>query len=248
MSATPALSSQSSQKLIPTVIVPGYFASAQEYSSLAASLQTEGIPVATVPLTTWDWVPTLGGRSVTPILTKIDQTVQAMKQAQGCDRVNLVGHSAGGWIARIYLGDRPYDIHPASPDTVNCWSGFRSVQRLITLGTPHLSQERFTRANLNFVNQTYPGAYYAEVDYVCIAGKALYGERKLGQWLAYSSYELTAGSGNLWGDGITPIEAAHLSGATNLTFDQVRHSPRNPGLWYGSPEILAAWIPYLKSV
>lgn len=231
---------------LPTVILPGYFASAKEYQALEALLQAKGITTTTVPLTTLDWVPTLGGRSMQSILVKIDDTVQRVKAEYGCDRVNLVGHSAGGWIARIYLGDRPYDALWSSPNQVNCWNGYRSVQRLITLGTPHLSQERFTRKNLNFVNDTYPGAYCAEVDYVCIAGKSIYGERKRGKWFAYSSYELTAGSGNLWGDGITPIEAAHLQGATNLTIDRVRHSPRNPGLWYGSPTVLDEWIHYLR--
>ncbi len=50
-----------------------------------------------------------------------------------------------------------------------------------------------------------------------MAGKAVYGERRLGKWLAYNSYQLTCGRGNCWGDGITPIAAAHLTGATNIT-------------------------------
>ncbi|GET36878.1 hypothetical protein MiSe_16300 [Microseira wollei NIES-4236] len=66
-----------------------------------------------------------------------------------------------------------------------------------------------------------------------------------GSWLAYSSYQLTCGRGDTWGDGITPIEAAHLAGAENLVVEGVRHSPRSPGIWYGSPEILPAWVSYL---
>ncbi|MBD2021054.1 lipase, partial [Leptolyngbya sp. FACHB-36] len=115
---------------------------------------------------------------------------------------------------------------------------------LITLGTPHTSLERWTRKNLEFVNLTYPGAFYSDVRYVCVAGKAIYGDRWR-SWLAYSSYKLTCGNGNTWGDGITPIEAAHLEGAENLTLDGAKHSPRAGSLWYGSPGVIDAWLPFL---
>jgi hypothetical protein len=113
------------------------------------------------------------------------------------------------------------------------------------LGTPHVSQERWTKRNLDFVKINYPGAFYKDVNYVCVAGKSIYGKQRLGSWLAYSSYQLTCGVGNCWGDGITPVEAAHLDGATNLTLEGVLHSPRRTGIWYGSPTVINSWVPYL---
>ncbi|HEY9666408.1 MAG TPA: lipase, partial [Coleofasciculaceae cyanobacterium] len=83
------------------------------------------------------------------------------------------------------------------------------------------------------------------IRYVCVAGKALYGDRKWQNWFAYSSYEMTCGIGGCWGDGITPIEAAHLEGAENLVIDGVFHSPRPGRLWYGSPQALEVWAKYL---
>lgn len=231
---------------LPSIIVPGYFAPATEYHPLERLLNQQGIPTVTVPLTRWDWVPTLGGRSIQPIVEKIHQTVEQIRQKFHQSEVSIIGHSAGGWISRIYLGEHPYDIHGTQPDKTYRWQAHQFVRKLITLGTPHTSQERWTRKNLNFVNETYPGAYHPDVEYVCVAGKALYGEKKRGQWFAYSSYELTCGEGNCWGDGITPIEAAHLEGATNLTLEGVRHAPTSPGLWYGSPEVVTQWIDYLR--
>lgn len=230
---------------LPTIILPGYLAGAQPYREMEIGLQERGIPVITVPLQRRDWLPTLGGRSMTPILQKLHDTVEEAIARYGCDRVNLVGHSAGGWISRIYLGEVPYDIHPADRDRQCCWKAHPRVARLITLGTPHRSQERWTKRNLNFVNQNYPGAFYPTVNYICVAGKAVYGDRRPATWFAYSSYELTVGAGNVWGDGITPIEAAHLEGAENLTYGGVVHSPRPGQLWYGSPEILQLWAEYL---
>jgi triacylglycerol esterase/lipase EstA (alpha/beta hydrolase family) len=230
---------------LPTVILPGYFASAIEYQQLEKALNERGIPTTTVPLRKRDWIPTLGGRSVVPILQRIELTVKQMLYQYKSSAVNLIAHSAGGWIARIYLGEKPYLIHGDGTAAEAIWEARKYVHTLITLGTPHTSQERWTKKNLDFVNMNYPGAFYTEVRYVCVAGKAVYGEKRLGSWLAYNSYQLTCGRGNCWGDGITPIAAAHLTGATNITLEGVMHSPKSPGIWYGSPEVRQAWLSYL---
>jgi pimeloyl-ACP methyl ester carboxylesterase len=230
---------------LPTVILPGYLAGAPPYREMEQGLRALGFPAYTVPLRRSDWFPTLGGRSMLPILTKLDQTVKQVMAETGSDRINLVGHSAGGWIARIYLGEVPYDIHPTDAGQICLWKAHTFVSVLVTLGTPHVSQERWTKRNLGFVKQTAPGAFYPDVRYVCVAGKAAYGERSLQGWFTYSSYELTCGQGNCWGDGVTPIEAAHLAGAENLTLAGVMHSPRPGGTWYGSPEPLRTWATYL---
>jgi pimeloyl-ACP methyl ester carboxylesterase len=225
---------------LPTVLLPGYFAGAEPYAPLAHLLEVRGYPTRVVPLSRWDWLPTLGGRPVTPILQALDQTVAQVLAETGETQINLIGHSAGGWIARIWLGEQPYGPRG------DRWQGHKQTATLISLGTPHRSQERWTRSNIDFVNHTYPGAYHDTLRYVCVAGKSVYGERRLKTWFAYSSYELTAGRGDCWGDGITPIECAHLAGAENLTLPEVIHSPRAGRLWYGSPEVLDQWLGHLQ--
>ncbi|MEL7225197.1 MAG: lipase, partial [Cyanobacteria bacterium J06576_12] len=145
---------------LPTVILPGYLASAQPYQEMEAALAQAGIVAATVPLRRRDWLPTVGGRSVIDIIQALDATAQRVMIDQGCNQVNLVGHSAGGWIARIYLGELPYDVHSSDRDRTLPRPARGHVSTLVTLGTPHTSQERWTRKNLDFVNQTYPGAFY----------------------------------------------------------------------------------------
>jgi len=229
----------------PSLIVPGYFAEASEYFLLESFLNQQNIPTVTVPLTKWDWVPTVGGRSMIPILRKIDQTVQQVLDKYGTSSINIIGHSAGGWITRIYLGEVPYDIHGDVSGEEAIWSNSKYIRTLITLGTPHRSFEYWTRKNLNFVNDNYPGAFYPQINYVCLAGKSIYGEQGLSKWLTYNSYKLTCGQGNSWGDGITPIVSAHLPGAVNLVLEGVRHAPNKNALWYGSPEIVQQWMNYL---
>jgi len=220
---------------LPTVIIPGYFAGAQEYQPLAQSLSRQGIPARVVPLSQLSWLPTLGGKPVTPVLKIIAQTLREACREHNSAQVNLVGHSAGGWIARILMGEKVYDG--------NTWALHPRVRTLITLGTPHCSQEPYTRANMEFVNNNYPGAFQAGVRYVCLAGKAVLGTSN---WLTRQSYLLTVGDADGWGDGITPISAAHLTGAENLVYEQVLHSPRGGRFWYGSPAIVAQWIDYLR--
>ncbi len=219
----------------PVIIIPGYFAAASEYNPLAQSLKQSGLDTTVMPIEWYDWVPTLGGRPMTPVLTILAQTINQVRRRTGAQQVQLVGHSAGGWIARLVLGSVYYDER--------IW-GYRSkISRLVTLGTPHLSKERFTKLNMDFVNNTYPGAFHPEVEYICVAGRAVYGENN---WFTRQSYELTAGRADCWGDGVTPIEAAHLAGATNITIEGALHSPRGGRFWYGSEKPLSEWVPYLK--
>jgi triacylglycerol esterase/lipase EstA (alpha/beta hydrolase family) len=233
--------------MLPTVILPGYFESADVYLPLQQALTEIGTPTTTVPLQKRDWLPTLGGRSMIPILRQLDRTVNAALVNHHAQQINLIGHSAGGWISRIYLGEIPYIIHgDVTSDTIGLWNAKPKIATLITLGTPHISGERWTRKNLNFVNDNYPDAMYPDIRYICVAGKSIYGAKRLGQWLAYSSYEMTCGNGNVWGDGITPIVAAHLAGAKNMIVEGVKHSPRTSGIWYGSPEVRSQWVDYLS--
>ena len=170
---------------LPTVILPGYFAAASDYRELEKSLVDRGFPTVTVPLGKGDWLPTFGGRSMVPILRQLDRTVKQMLQQYGVPQINLVGHSAGGWISRIYLGEKPYTIHGDVLEDAGLWEAHPCVNTLITLGTLHVSQERWTRKNLDFVKIHYPGAFHPQVRYVCAAGKAVFGKRGLGTWLAY---------------------------------------------------------------
>ena len=141
---------------LPTVILPGYLASAQPYREMEQALADVGFPAVTVPLRRRDWLPTIGGRSVINIIQALDATAQRAMVDHSCNQINLVGHSAGGWISRIYLGHVPYDIHASDRERTLPRPANSHVQTLITLGTPHVSQERWTRKNLDFVNHHYP--------------------------------------------------------------------------------------------
>ena len=221
----------------PNIILAGYLAGASDYLPIAKQLQDKNLSATVVPLKWWNWTPTLGGRSIAPILEKLDQTINLELEKTGASKVNIIAHSAGGWLARIYLGDSPY--------YEKIWSARAKVAKLICLGTPQRSLEPWAVRNLGFVNDNYPHAFYDDIEYICIVGKSVQGKKSTPQkWLAYSSYELTCGQGDAWGDGIIPIASAYLDGATNIAIDGVYHSPRS-GKWYGSQEAVNIWSQYL---
>merc|ERR1719162_1876774 len=73
------------------VIVPGFLTGASDLQPLADTLTKRyGIPSVCVPMPSWHWIPCLGGRSMRPILERIDFTVRALCASGGqIDRVPM---------------------------------------------------------------------------------------------------------------------------------------------------------------
>lgn len=214
------------------VIIPGYGSPATEYFPLRDALigaLGSGAVVQVAHVTVATWARTLGGRPVTPVLELVDEAVSAVREL--CSgRVTLVGHSAGGWIGRIWLS-RTAEYYG------RVWKGADKVDTLICLGTPQQSSEPVTMKNMTFVNQFVPScAESPHVTYVCVAGSALAISESdvedkfwklrfwdTARWFARLSYELTdasASSAPCIGDGTFLLlhDFAH-----ELLHLQVRH-------------------------
>eukprot|EP00871_Galdieria_phlegrea_P005659 jgi/Galph1/6094/GphlegSOOS_G4739.1 len=219
----------------PVVIVPGYGADAKEYVELKESLEQYGWTCSIAPIRWFDWIPTIGGRPVTPILKLLSETVHHVLQTTKSSKVHLVAHSAAGWIARIWLGSGVYcGVQYDCRDLVSC---------LVCLGTPHKSRQRLTEKNLNYVNDNFPGAFHSHIQYICVSGTGCKHPQwwKPDEWTAYLSYKMTLGTHLCEGDGIIPVECATLEGAWNIVLDNVWHSKRSPGLWYGHHSVVEKW-------
>ena len=46
---------------------------------MADTLTSRGIPTVVVPMPVWHWLPCLGGRSMRPMLERIDHTVRLVR-------------------------------------------------------------------------------------------------------------------------------------------------------------------------
>lgn len=219
----------------PIVVVGGLTARPRDYRGFAEVLRgLSGADVYVVPLTPVDWA--VGylrgyGQLVFEIATAVDRALLE----SGADRAALVGHSAGGVAARVYLGGDP-------PFGGRRYSGHRYVKDLITLGSPHVVSENKGLNLIHRTNELFPGALHKEsgLRYLSVAGDAVDGaaSRK-----ARRRYERLAEDGRVAGDGVVPVEAALLPGSEGVVLDGVCHN-RHFGRWYGSDrETVERWWP-----
>lgn len=313
-----AASPSSLPNLKAAVLVPGFLTGANEFRSLAESLTDRGIPTVAVPMPNWHWIPCLGGRSMRPILERLDFTVRhaaagnfdtippydysvidcyndfwdnpgGIRKVGGSDRVEeypivqprgrfplptteeddsppqgkiaLIGHSAGGWISRIYLSERNYGGR--------IYNGHDLVHSLVTLGTPHASAPGPAFVGVEWCNQEDP-TIQPTIRKLAVGGTGFLG----GDWgaLTQGSYafccEQGTDIGSVDGDGITPIQSALAwKGAEQLVVDGVTHfcwtevagsnivapeltkdQRENNRPWYGSDSVLDQWASWLDVV
>jgi pimeloyl-ACP methyl ester carboxylesterase len=226
----------------PILIVGGFGSSAPQYEGLRRHLATaSGRPVAIAPIGLLDWASVVASDSYGALLRILDRAVRATLAAHRARHLTIVAHSAGGVLARIYLGDRPYGPRGL------VYNGFERVSTLVTLGTPHSTTRRGRQGGLNqiaFVQEQYPGTYWRFIRYVSIMGKGIFGNRhgsppERGAW---QSYTLITGEGAQWGDGVVPLTSGLLEGSRRVIIPGLRHDQRPGQPWYGaSLAVVQTW-------
>jgi hypothetical protein len=138
----------------------------------------------------------------------------------------LLGHSAGGWLGRAAVGF-------GSEETEEGLSIDSSkIKGIVTLGAPNQPPPPgvmdMTRGALRITNEQFPGAFHApSTFYITVIGNVVEGkkqersspfERTSVTGFAFQSYEAVCGVGGTVGDGVVPVCAAHVDGATQVSF------------------------------
>ncbi|OVA13097.1 GPI inositol-deacylase PGAP1-like [Macleaya cordata] len=272
----------------PAVILPGLGNNSGDYEKLKLILEeVYGVPTVVAKVSRLDWLRNAAGlldpnywrgtlrpRPVLDwYLKRADEAVREAQlllahQAGGSNEsstVSLIGHSAGGWLARIYMEE----------------FGTSNISLLLTLGSPLLPPPKGlpgvvdqTRGLLEYVQSHCAQAVYTpDLKYVCIAGRYIQGARfftnsnvdsnstvplrndqAMSEVAATNNmnkstsvatttrarivgqgYKQVCGQADVWGDGVVPEVSAHLEGALNITLDGVYHSP------VGSDDSLNPW-------
>ncbi|CAM8937970.1 unnamed protein product [Rhodiola kirilowii] len=263
----------------PAVILPGLGNNTGDYEKLQMTLMEKGgVPSVVAKVSRFDWFRNAAGlvdanywkgtlipRPVLDwYLKRVDDAVREAKELAEGGTFSVIGHSAGGWLARVYMEEFGRD----------------GISLLLTLGTPHLPPPKGlpgvidqTRGLLYYVEeQCAKPEYTPEVKYVCIAGRYIQGSPIIGPSGVASDYTTTSlntiqpdseaatlnditksapptlrarfvgqgykqvcGQSDVWGDGVVPEVSAHLDGALNISLDGVYHSP------VGSDDELRPW-------
>ncbi|TYI57190.1 hypothetical protein E1A91_D11G262900v1 [Gossypium mustelinum] len=175
--------SSSSTNYRPAVILPGLGNNTGDHKKLEFTLQEYGVPTVVAKVSRIDWLRNAAGLvdpnywkgtlQPRPVLDwylkRVDDAVQEAEELAQGGKLSVIGHSAGGWLARVYMEE----------------FGLSHISLLLTLGTPHLPPPKGlpgvidqTRGLLYYVQQHCKKAVYTpELKYVCIAGRYLQGAR-----------------------------------------------------------------------
>lgn len=246
----------------------------------ATALKSRGYEVHVAPINRLSWINIL--RSVTTkefysnncrpeqlfqfYFDNINETIDQLND-KNQDPIILLGHSAGGWLARAMMGNGTW---------YNSENPTRSrISGLVTLGTPHLpplpTAPDMTRGALRYVAESYPGAYLKNqgVFYLSVAGGAVTANPEAPRGsvskFAANSYQQVTGIISppfddvtitnedssldvniITGDGVVPLSHAHLDGAEQITINNCYHSIQS-NMWYGSDVIVDRWLPSVLS-
>ncbi|KAK7280859.1 hypothetical protein RIF29_08392 [Crotalaria pallida] len=275
LSSSSSSNLKSNSKYRPAVILPGLGNNSGDYKKLEATLNDKyGVSTFVADVSRLDWLRNAAGLvdpnywrgtlQPTPVLQWYLNRVHDAVQKAEEEQVSLIGHSAGGWLGRLYI--QQY--------------GSSHVSLLLSLGTPHLPPPKAdgvfdqTRGLLRYVHQHCPPPVYTpHLKYVCIAGRYIQGAPLFAKSIpddeeyeaaaasilntttttapittsppistitlrarfVGQGYKQVCGKADVWGDGIVPEASAHLEGALNISLDGVYHSP------VGSDDVLRPW-------
>ena len=235
----------------PTVLVIGGFLSSPPvYGPFRERLLERGVRhVEIARIWTPDWVLSVR-RGGGPIATRAARSLlKAVEVADGVPLL-IVGHSAGGVVARVLTATEPYEGRR--------FAGARRIGAIVSLGSPHINAMEADPArwkgsgSATFANQCVPGAFWApRVGYLSVASRWLAGpepgaERDGREKTARRFYEQVLAPpypSVIEGDGLIPVEAALLPGAHHIVLDDVAHAPGARHRWYGSQDVIDAWWP-----
>jgi len=231
----------------PIVLIGGFGSHWQDYMSFARLLRNvsgKRVYVTSINRVTW-LVASFTNYHI--LLERLSKAVQHALQSTAADRVVLIGHSAGGVVARSYLADR-LPISSYKP-----LSGYRFVSRITMLGSPLRidGQARHTgMRHAAWIDHEYPGSYYSQqTQYLTVYGKLIRGDRHgtAAERGAFHAYKRICGEGNVWGDGVVPNHISRLDGAPSIELDGVGHSPGWGDRWYGGDaSTIRLWWSYFE--
>uniref|UniRef100_A0A7S1IG54 GPI inositol-deacylase n=1 Tax=Eutreptiella gymnastica TaxID=73025 RepID=A0A7S1IG54_9EUGL len=233
------------------LILPGFLSGSQDYESFADSLRQRQrfASVSVLPIRSFGWWPTLFGGCFSFYLNALEKEL-----TNGHGDVTLICHSAGGWLARLYLGlsreGRVYDGRVYAPPSKN-------VKSVVTLGTPHYSTESYpfgrvderrkgedrdlpplaVTSSLQLTNHLYDDPSLLGCPITSVFGGSIQGQEGNNVGMFYQTGGCAQDS---YGDGMTPLEIAVANGSAAVEVE-CTHGAGEPG-WYGSNEGIDQWI------
>ncbi|HCD36448.1 alpha/beta hydrolase [Chlorobium phaeovibrioides] len=227
----------------PVLIIPGVLFWDSLYGGMKEELSGY-LPagrVAVAPLSLSDWIgfPPSPERSTNRVMRVIDQSLAGLERKFPGEQVTLVAHSGGGTVAMVYLLERPFQG--------DRYEVGGRVGKLVTLGTPFHTSERYARLKTDFIERHLTPEFFMRHPVVSVVSNKYRGNMQgsFVEKLCYQFYRSVDGNGDTEGDGIVPAGSCFLEGAENVVVPDAEHLPTPHTRWYGTKEGVRQWIEWL---
>ena len=219
----------------PIIILGGFLITSEAYNSAKNTIENiSGRKVYVVDVTRRDWFKSNSAEGWINILNKVKNKVNlALKETQS-KKIDLIGHSSGGIILRLYLSNEPFK------DAI--YDGKSTTRTLITLGSPHQAVKA-TKLR-RFVDEKYPGNFFKNINYVSIGGEVEINSTQtslLTKLIARDSYKSISGDKNEQGDGLVPLTSSLLKNSQQIILPETVHGGIFGKNWYGSTSKVKEW-------
>ncbi len=242
----------------PTVLViGGFITSPPTYAAFRRRLLARGAAhVEVANVWTPDWI-LAARRGLGPVATRCARAVlhaSATAAASSASRgapLLVVGHSAGGVMARVLTAREPFQGRRVA--------AAERFGAIVTLGTPHLVTGGGIRneaggAAAAFIGEHVPGAFFSpRVGYLTVASRHVVGRpdgdrRSRTAYGLYQGLRPEPGAPAIEGDGLIPVRSALVEGTRQLLLDDAIHGQGMREPWYGSDGIIDRWWPIALEV
>ena len=219
----------------PIIILGGFLITSDSYNPAKKAIANiSGRKVYVVDITRGDWLKSNSAEGWITILNKVNRMVAFALNETKAKKVDLIGHSSGGIILRLYLSSEPFK------DVI--YNGQFITRNLITLGSPHQAV-RATKLR-RFVDEKYPGNFFKNINYVSIGGKVEINSKQtslLTKLFARNSYQSISGDKNESGDGLVPLSSSLLKNSQQIILPNTVHGGIFGENWYCSTSRVRDW-------
>jgi len=219
----------------PIIILGGFLITSEAYNNAKNVIEKiSGRKVYVVDVRKGDWFKSNSPDGWINILNKVKDLVDFALKETKANKIDLIGHSSGGIMLRLYLSSEPFK------DVI--FNGKSTTRNLITLGSPHQAVKATPLRR--FVNEKYPGNFFKNINYVSIGGEVKINSKQtsiLTKLIARASYKSISGDKNESGDGLVPLSSSLLNNAQQVILPETVHGGIFGENWYGSTSKVREW-------
>ena len=219
----------------PIIILGGFLITSEAYNPAAHIIENiSGRKVYVVDVTRGDWLKSNLAKGWINILNKVKDKVDFALKETKAKEIDLIGHSSGGIILRLYLSSEPFNGA--------IYNGNSITRNLITLGSPHQAVQATELRR--FVDEKYPSNFFQNINYVSVGGEVEINSKHTSvvtKLFARTSYKSISGRKNESGDGLVPLSSSLLKNSQHIILKETVHGGIFGKNWYGSNLKVREW-------